>query len=239
MQIIPAILEKDFEGVKDKIELCQGLFDMVQIDICDGIFVPNTTWQNPGDFKKISTLPDLEIHLMVNTPEKVISEWNLPQVKRIIFHIEATDKPLEALNLIKQMKKETGIAINPNTPLDRLKSIPLDLVDEILFLGVEPGFSGQKFQESILEKIRESKKIFPGVNPHTKFPHQNLWCGDKSFGVGVKIGIDGGVTPEISPKLKEIGVNLLNDVSYFWKNLKDVPEGLKKDKLKELCKALL
>jgi ribulose-phosphate 3-epimerase len=217
MQIIPAILEKDFGGVKDKIELCQGLFDMVQIDICDGIFVPNTTWQKASNLKEIVTLPNLEIHLMVNNPQEVIAQWSLEQVKRIIFHIEATDKPLEALNLIKQMQKETGIAINPNTPLDRLKSIPLDLVDEILFLGVEPGFSGQEFQESILEKIRESKKMFPKV----------------------KIGIDGGVTPEISPELKEIGVDLLNAGSYFWKNLKDVSEELKKDKLKELCSALL
>jgi len=216
MQIIPAILEKDFSQVRKKIELCQGVFDLVQIDICDGVLVRNITWQNAKDLEKLSMSVDLEIHLMVSDPIEVIPQWSHKLVKRIIFHIEAESNPFDTLALIKKIKKEAGIAINPSTPLAKLEGFVPELCSEVLFLGVEPGSQGQGFQVSVLGKIKQFRKSFPGI----------------------KIGVDGGVNLLVAPQLIEAGIDYLVVGSYFWKNLSGYPREEQKVRIKKLSRAI-
>ncbi len=216
MQIIPAILEENFAEVEKKLKVCQGIFGLAQIDICDGIFIKNTSWQNANDLKAISSLPDIEIHLMVKRPQEVISQWSLEKVKRIIFHLEAALDYLSVLNLIKKLGKQTGLAINPSTPLTELKDISGRLINEVLFLGVEPGFQGQEFQISVIEKIKQFKKLFPEI----------------------KIGVDGGVNPSVSRPLIDAGVDYLVVGSYFWKNLVGYSTEEQKVRIKKLIQTL-
>ncbi|MDD5626104.1 MAG: hypothetical protein PHG83_02990 [Patescibacteria group bacterium] len=213
IQIIPAVLEKDFKSVKEKINICQGIFKLIQIDIGDGIFVKNKTWQNASDFKNFNVQMDFEVHLMVKNPRLAVKKWFFKKIKRIIFHLEADKNPKQILKLIKQKGFQAGLAVNPGTPLVKLKNIPPDLLDMVLFMGVEPGFSGQNFKKSILKKIKSFRKMFP-----------------KS-----KIGVDGGINPKTAPLLKKSGVDYLFVGSYFWKNLKNYP-GQEKKKIKELLK---
>lgn len=221
MEIIPAILEKKFEQINEKVKLCEGIFNLIQLDICDGNFVPYTTWQKADDLKQISTPCVFEVHLMVQNPEEAVRQWFWPKIKRIIFHIEARGDYLTALNLIKNADIQTGLAINPKTPLEKIKNIPKELIDEILFLGVTPGKQGQKFQLSILSKIKKFQEIFPKMFPKTK------------------IGVDGGVNSEVAKKLKNLPIDYLVIGSYFWRNLTGPSVKSQKEKLRQLLKKLV
>ncbi|MDD3102175.1 MAG: ribulose-phosphate 3-epimerase [Patescibacteria group bacterium] len=212
-QIIPAVLEKDFKEVEEKINICRGIFKLIQIDIGDNIFVKNKTWQNASDLKNFNVQMNFEVHLMVENPRLVVKKWFFKKIKRIIFHLEADKNPKQILKLIKQKGFQAGLAINPRTSLEKLKNIPPELLDEVLFMGVEPGFSGQKFEKSILKKIKSFHKMFPKV----------------------KIGVDGGVNPKTASLLEKSGANYLFVGSYFWKNLKKYP-GQEKKKIKELVR---
>lgn len=233
MQIIPAILEKDLEPIKKKIALCQGIFNFIQIDICDNQFTQSNTWHNPEDLSQIKNLPDIEIHLMVNSPLDVIDQWSLSQVKRIVFHLEPflTGKAIknnqkdnlnildyqkldQVIQKIRNNQQQVGLAINPETSLDVLdnkdknskKSI-LDQIDTILFLGVTPGKCGQEFQEQIIDKIKTLKDF------------QNFNLNDFS---SIKIGVDGGVNPSNANALIQVGADYLAIGSYFWQGIDDL-----------------
>jgi ribulose-phosphate 3-epimerase len=220
--VIPAILAKSQKEFKEKIDLVLPYADFIQIDVMDGVFVPNTTWADAKEIKKMCLPMRFEAHLMVKNPEAgsprfgkagAIAKWAKAGAFRIIFHIEATKNPDECIRQIKKFKKETGIAINPKTPLAKIKKfLPprrhpartphlmrgkmRDLyVDYVLVMGVDPGFSGQKFQTAALQKIKQIKKIFPRV----------------------VIGVDGGVNKTNAKKLYAAGADALCAASSIFK----------------------
>jgi len=202
MLIIPAILEKNFQEIKKKIKFCDGKFEIIQIDICDGKFVKNKTWNKPQQLKEIKTKSKFEIHLMVENPVKEMKKWAFKNIKRIILHYEALNKSdIKNLKIFKKKhpKIELGIAINPKTPIKVLKDFSLNIFSEILFLGVTPGKQGQKFQPIVLEKIRQLQEIFRKSKK-------------------IKIGVDGGLNDKIIKRLFKIGVDYVNIGSFFWKN---------------------
>jgi len=199
MKIIPAILEKDFKKIKEKIIAIDDIFDLIQIDICDGKFVKNKTWQESQQLKNLRTKARFEIHLMTENPEKEIKKWQFDKVKRIVFHYESL-KDLKDFSWLKSVPKRIslGIALNPKTKIEVLQKIPLRYFSYILFLGVEPGRQGQKFQERVLEKIKRIKRV--------------NWLKKK-----IKIGLDGGVNEKNIGKIKKLGLDYLVIGSYFWK----------------------
>jgi len=103
IEVIPTIIAKDFEELREKVKLVEPHTEWVQLDVMDGVFVDNTTWNNPSDLKNLKTKLKLEVHLMIKNPEKIIDQWIKSGVKRIIFHFEATRK---WENIIKKIKKE-------------------------------------------------------------------------------------------------------------------------------------
>ena len=215
MQICPSILEPTTDGLFFQINKLSLYIKYFQIDIADGIFVPNTTIEGAPELNASTTDLTVTVHLMVSKPENHIVRWLDTVVRCIIFHLEATstDKVISIINAIHNGEREAGIAINPETPIDQLADY-VDLIDRVHFMTVHPGFYGGEFNESVIEKIREFLYFYP----------------DK------KISVDGGINPDNAPKLISAGANELVVGSYLFKDkdfsqavdmLKNVVEGSK------------
>ena len=188
-EIIPAILAKSLEEFSDKIKKVENLVEMVQIDVADGKFVPNETFNDVEQIKGIATNLEYEVHLMVSNVEESVDEWLKLKPVRIIFHIEAVENGSvdNIIQTIKDSGTEVGLAINPDTRLSEIESY-LNKIHMILVMGVNPGFSGQEFQESVIERVKEIK------NRKTS----------------VKISVDGGVSVDNARELALAGVDVLS-----------------------------
>lgn len=198
IEIIPAILPKDFAEVEDKASLVLGSVKTVQIDICDGQFVPNATWpykKHDLTFDKLlkeeEGLPgweklNYEIDLMVNKAEEVVEDWVRVGATRIIVHTEMKgDLNLAIANL--KDRAEIGLALNIETAIDVIEPF-IDLIQFVQCMGIDHiGFQGQKFDEDVVNKVKEIK---------SRYPH-------------LLVSVDGGVSLESAPKLIEAGANRL------------------------------
>jgi len=193
IQIIPAIIAKDFQEFQDKINKVEPYLEWAQLDIMDGKFVNNSTWNKPEELRNINTNLNLEAHLMVNNPEEAISDWINSGVKRIIFHYEATDKHREIIEKIKKSRIEVGIALNPETPINVLDDFIKEL-DLVLVMTVNPGFGGQGFLNESVDKVKELREEYKNV----------------------KIEVDGGINLKTAPKVIKAGANIFScRHSYF------------------------
>lgn len=153
--IIPTILVPTFDEFSLQIEKLFPLFKLVQIDVMDGIFVDNKSFDDVDKINQIANLPDLELHLMVEHPLHEIEKWEkIKNVKKIIFHIESKDDPIAVCNSISGICSQSGIALKPGTPLTAVNPY-LDRVTEVLFLAVNPGRQGNPFLPEVGDKIKE------------------------------------------------------------------------------------
>ena len=157
-EIVPAIIAKNKQELARSIFLVEKEATVVQLDIMDGVFVPNETWRAPQDLSDITTSVAMEAHLMIARPERVLDEWLESPVKRVLVHWEAVVGP-NRVELFRQMiknahakGKEFGIAINPETPTEEIEPLANE-VDVILFLSVHPGFYGKEFIPEVIPKI--------------------------------------------------------------------------------------
>ena len=129
--------------------------DYIHIDVMDNHFVPNLTI-GPAVVKSIRFVSKtyFDVHLMVTNPRGLLNSFAKSGANGITFHIEAVDNPGSLIDQIKSLKLEVGISLKPATPLEEI--IPfLDQIDRVLIMSVEPGFGGQIFIESSLDKIRQ------------------------------------------------------------------------------------
>lgn len=184
MEITPSILVKSRLEFEERVRLVEGHFQHAQLDLCDGIFVPNTTVDGFAEVEGIETELLYGVHLMVSKPENHISRWlTLSNVDEICFHVESTAKHLDIIKSIRDTDIAVGIALNPKTPWKDIESF-VDLVDFVQFLTVEPGFNGAPYVPTVVEKIADFHFYYP----------------DKP------ISVDGGVTPERIEELEKAGV---------------------------------
>ncbi|MBU4030981.1 ribulose-phosphate 3-epimerase [Patescibacteria group bacterium] len=196
-QVIPAIIAKDFEELKDKIKQIEPFVEWAQLDVMDGKFVDNTTWSNPSDLKKLKTNLKLEAHLMVEKPEDVIDDWIKSGVKRIIIHYEATKKLDKIIKKIQDAGLEASIAINPETSANELISfLNVSSILSVLIMTVRPGRGGQEFIEATLGKIRALRERDENV----------------------KIEVDGGINLETAQKVVRAGADILAVGSAIFKS---------------------
>ncbi|MCX6745745.1 MAG: hypothetical protein NTX00_01875 [Candidatus Parcubacteria bacterium] len=190
IKLVPTLLTHSFAEFKDKLEKLDNYFDLMQIDCADGEFVKNKTFYEIDKIKGLFFNADLELHLMVKDPLKVIKKWqNYKKVKNIFFHYEAVQNDKKILGLIDYLKKlkiKAGLAVNPETKLEDFKKF-LPILDLILILGVEPGWGGQEFQPKVLNKIKEIRQSFPKID----------------------IEVDGGVNLENEGEIVMAGANIL------------------------------
>jgi ribulose-phosphate 3-epimerase len=159
MKIAPSILSADFSRLGDEIRAIeQGGADYVHIDVMDGHFVPNITI-GPlvvDAVRRVTDLP-LDVHLMIEHPDRYVGDFARAGADLIVVHVEATTHLHRTIQLIRSLGKKAGVSLNPATPLTTLDMILPDL-DLVLLMTVNPGFGGQSFIESCLPKIIELRQ---------------------------------------------------------------------------------
>ena len=193
MEIIPAILEKNWTEIENKLKLVDGLTEYIQLDVSDGVFTPVKTWSNPADLLGLNFKSKIEVHLMVTDPMAEIAKWSESLASRFVVQVESLK---DVQHLMLNMGKEIVLGFKVETLWQKyedffttkgnpLPSKGLPFVNRVLFLSVNPGYQGQEFNESVLEKIKTLKSAHPDI----------------------KIEVDGGINLENISKLKELGVD--------------------------------
>ncbi|WP_137789703.1 ribulose-phosphate 3-epimerase [Bacillus sp. E(2018)] len=192
IKIAPSILSADFSKLSDDIKAVEEAgADYIHVDVMDGHFVPNITI-GPlvvQAIRPITKLP-LDVHLMIENPDRYIEEFAKAGADIISVHVEASPHLHRTVQLIKQQGVKAGVVINPATSVDSIKHILQD-VDLVLLMTVNPGFGGQAFIESVVPKIKEVSDLV------------------KTQGLNVEIEVDGGVNPETARLCVEAGANVL------------------------------
>lgn len=196
IKIAPSILSADFSklGVElKKVERAGA--DLIHVDVMDGHFVPNITIgpQAVKYMRKATRLP-LDVHLMIENPAKYIGAFVNAGSDMITVHIETVSlKELAAIAKGLRLKKvKLGISLNPGTPLEKIKK-SLALVDFVLVMSVNPGFSGQAFIPGAIAKVRQLRSIFKK-----------------------DISVDGGINNITAKLVKDAGANILAAGSYIF-----------------------
>ena len=193
IKIAPSILSADFAKMGEEVaslEKCGA--DIIHCDVMDGVFVNNITFgiKMVEDIRKCTSLP-LDCHLMIVHPEKYVERFAKAGADIITVHWEACQENLkEVLLLIKSTGKKCGAVINPDTPVEKIKDV-ICLCDMVRVMSVFPGFGGQKFIPSALDKLREIRAII------------------KASGKDIDLQIDGGVTAENVAEIKAAGANVI------------------------------
>ena len=190
VKIAPSILSANFGNLQTEIEnLDKSGADLIHLDIMDGNFVPNLTF-GPGVVKALrphTKLP-FDAHLMVNNPDEMIPWFIAAGADIITVHAETCPHLDKTLHTIRAYGLKAGVALNPATPESVLEYV-LDKLDMVLVMSVNPGFGGQKFIESSLNKIAEVKSLI-GERP-------------------IEIEVDGGINPLTAARCISAGADIL------------------------------
>ncbi|MFB3148331.1 MAG: ribulose-phosphate 3-epimerase [Thermodesulfobacteriota bacterium] len=190
--IEPSILSADFTKLGDAVmEAEKAGVSAIQIDVMDGRFVPNINF-GPGVVSSIRPITKmmLDVHLMIVEPQKYIEDFVKAGADRIIVHQEVCLHLHRVLQIIREMGIKSGVTLNPATPPDMIEDV-FELSDFVQVMGVNPGFGGQKFIHSQLNKIRALKSML------------------EDRGLDVPIGLDGGIDTVTAPLVVEAGATVL------------------------------
>ena len=154
--VSPSLLSADFANLEKEIKLVtEAGADLLHVDVMDGHFVPNLTIGPPvvASIKKVAKIP-LDVHLMIENPEKFVEAFVKAGADWLTIHIEATKNPEALIKKIRDLGAKPGITLRPRTRLDEIKPY-LHLVDLVLVMTVEPGFGGQAFMQDQVLKIND------------------------------------------------------------------------------------
>jgi len=199
MLVAPSILSADFGILNSEIKaICDGGCDLIHVDVMDGHFVPNMTIGPVvvNSVAKSATKP-LDIHLMVEDNSFFIDLFSHLKPKYISFHIESEKHPHRVIQKLRSLGIKPAIVLNPHSTPESIEYLLEDL-DMVLLMSVNPGFGGQKFIKSVVEKASKLKKLIEKRNPNCL------------------IQVDGGVNDKNIQELKDAGVDVVVAGSYVY-----------------------
>jgi ribulose-phosphate 3-epimerase len=192
VRIAPSILSADFAHLADEIAAVeQAGADMVHVDVMDGHFVPNLTIGPPivEAIRKVTKLP-LDVHLMMTNPDAFIGEFAEAGADYLTVHVEACPHLHRTVQSIKEKGVKAGVTLNPATPLASVEAILPD-ADLLLIMSVNPGFGGQRFIPSVLDKIRRARAMI------------------RQTGRPILLEVDGGVKADNAGAIVNAGADIL------------------------------
>jgi len=211
VQIIPAILTADKKIAEERLKKFRGVFDWLQLDVTDGVFVDNPTFS----LKLLKNFPDLryyklDIHLMVSNPISFLPGCQKIKAKRATGQIEMMPDQKKFVQKTISLKMRPGLAVDLPTNPEKIDQKILPKLDMILLMTAKAGFSGQKFQPVVLDKIKKLSKI------------------KKEKGFRFKIGLDCGINPNTIKMGYKAGADVFYAASYIAKEPKKSLEELQK-----------
>ena len=209
MKVSLSILTVDYLRVKESLENYIDDVDYVHLDVMDGVFVPNISF-GPAFIKSLRKIDENKIfdtHLMIEYPDRYIKEFSEAGSQYITFHVEASSDVLKTIESIKSYNVKAGISIKPKTTVEEIEKY-LPYVDMVLVMSVEPGFGGQKFMDSAVDKVKRLSEL------------------KKANNYSYLINIDGGINDVTGLKIKDY-VDLAVSGSYVVNN-KDPKEAINK-----------
>ncbi|MBI1821932.1 MAG: ribulose-phosphate 3-epimerase [Nitrospirae bacterium] len=200
-KIAPSILSADFGRLSEEIKKVEGAgADLIHVDVMDGHFVPNLTIGPPviEFIRKATTLP-LDVHLMIENPERYIDDFVSAGSNILTVHVETCPHLHRTIQQIKEKGILAGVTLNPATPLVSVEEI-IGYVDLLLIMSVNPGFGGQSFIPSILAKIKAARKMID------------------SKGAKVELEVDGGLKVDNVKQISEAGCDIFVAGSAIFKS---------------------
>ncbi len=192
VKLAPSILSADFARLGEQVaEATKAGADYIHVDVMDGQFVPRITIGAPvvAAVRKWTDLP-LDVHLMIQAPEQQIDQFAQAGADIITVHIETCPHIYQVVSAIKKLGVKAGVSLNPETPVAAVSKI-LPSVDLVLVMTVNPGYGGQTFIESTLDKIARLR---------TELDEK---------GLAAELEVDGGITPEVAPRVVKAGARVL------------------------------
>lgn len=207
----PSILSADFTKLGEEIETIDNAgAEYIHVDVMDGMFVPSISYGMPV-IKSIrkSTGKVFDVHLMICEPIRYIADFAASGADMITVHVEACSDVVATIEKIREYKLKVGITLNPDTPVSAIKPY-LNRVDMVLIMSVNPGFGGQKFITSSVDKIKEVKRLRDELN------------------LSYDIEVDGGINIDNLATVLEAGANVIVAGSAIFRG--DAAENVKKFK---------
>jgi ribulose-phosphate 3-epimerase len=192
IKLAPSILSADFARLGEQIaEVVRAGADYIHVDVMDGHFVPNITVGAPvvASIRRVTALP-LDVHLMIEHPERYISQFAEAGADIITVHVEASPHLRATIRLIKELGAKPGVSVNPPTPLGVVEEF-LPHVDLVLVMSVSPGFGGQSFIPETLPRIVDMRKLLD------------------DRGLRAELEVDGGINADNAPDIVKAGANVL------------------------------
>ena len=208
-KLAPSILAADFSRLGEQVKAAEEAgADYIHIDVMDGHFVPNITI---GPLivracKRVTKLP-LDVHLMIEEPERYLETFAEAGADILTLHAEATPHVHRALQVVRESGTRAGLALNPVTPLEIVKEA-LPYLDLALVMSVNPGFGGQAFIEATIRRLRTVREWIDELNPNCE------------------LEVDGGIDRNTAPRVVEAGANVLVAGSAIFSGMDSVQENI-------------